>query len=171
MSTELSATPETQAAIDAQNLRRTLAMFATGITVITGRSASGELAGLTVNSFNSVSLHPALVVWSLSRHVTARPVLEHCEHYAINVLAADQEHMSRHFAGRMADRFAGVDWFAGHNGAPLLPGCCAHFEVRQHSQHAGGDHIVFIGEVERCERFEKPPLVYFDSKYRQLESL
>ncbi|MFT4173445.1 MAG: flavin reductase family protein [Rhodocyclaceae bacterium] len=153
---------------DGHAFRRALGMFATGITVVTARAEDGSPVGLTVNSFNSVSLHPPLVVWSLSNHVGIRHVFEHCSHYAVNVLAHDQESVSRNFAGRLAERFAGMAWHDGTTGVPLLDGCCAHFEVRNTVRHAGGDHTVFVGEVERFEWFERDPLVYFRGHYRQL---
>lgn len=153
---------------DATTFRRTLGMFATGITVITARAADGSLVGLTVNSFNSVSLDPPLVVWSLAAGSALREALEGCEYYAVNVLASDQEAISNSFASRVADRFAGVAWQPGLGGAPLLEGCCAVFEVRNTQRLPGGDHLVFIGQVERCERSERAPLVFFNGRYRNL---
>ncbi|MEC5398300.1 flavin reductase family protein [Uliginosibacterium sp. H1] len=151
--------------------RRCLGQFATGITVVTTQLADGTLVGMTINSFNSVSLEPPLVVWSLSLHLAQRPLLEACEYYAINVLAADQEAVSRRFASKQPDRFAGVEWTPGLGGAPLLPGCAASFEVRNAIRHAGGDHLVFIGEVERCSRSDREPLLYYGGRYRQLAPL
>lgn len=153
---------------DSTTFRRTLGMFATGITVITAQAKDGSLIGLTVNSFNSVSLNPPLIVWSLANTSTVRSVLETCEYYAVNVLADDQEALSALFASKAADRFAGVDWEPGLGGAPLLAGCSAVFEVRNSQRHPGGDHLVFIGEVERCDRSEREPLVFFNGRYRRL---
>lgn len=153
---------------DAQAFRRALGLFATGITVVTARAADGSPVGLTVNSFNSVSLDPPLVVWSLSAHLPQRAELENCSHYAINVLAADQEWLSRRFASRQGARFEGLDWTPGATGAPLLEDCCAYFEVRNTIRHPGGDHLLFVGEVERCARSEREPLLYFGGRYRQL---
>ena len=148
--------------------RRALGMFATGITVVTTRDAAGHPVGLTVNSFNSVSLDPPLIVWSLSRQFTQREAFEHCNHYAINVLSADQESLSKLFAGKAKDRFAGLEWDVGTHDVPLLRGCCAHFEVRNDVRHEGGDHLLFIGEVLRFDRAEKAPLLYFEGAYRTL---
>ena len=146
-------------------------MFATGITVLTTRGADGLPVGLTVNSFNAVSLDPPLIVWSLSRHLAQREAFEQCQHYAVNVLAADQESVSRHFASKMPDRFEGLTWDEGMDGNPLLQNCCAHFEVRNGVRHEGGDHLVFLSEVLRFERFERDPLLYFSGAYRHLASL
>ncbi|HEX5127492.1 MAG TPA: flavin reductase family protein [Rhodocyclaceae bacterium] len=159
--------PDTDPA-DGHALRRGLGMFATGITVVTAHTQEGAPIGLTVNSFNAVSLHPPLVVWSLSIRLPIRHALEGCEYYAVNVLAEDQEAISRRFASKESDLFHGIDWQPGLNGAPLLEGCCAHFEVLNASRHPGGDHILFIGQIERFARFDREPLVYFRGKYRQL---
>lgn len=155
-------------AFDSTTFRRTLGMFATGIAVITARASDGSLIGLTVSSFNSVSLNPPLIVWSLTNTSTVREVLESCEYYAVNVLAADQEALSNLFASKVADRFAGVDWEPGLGGAPVLAGCCAVFECRNALRYPGGDHVMFIGEVERCDRSERDPLLFFNGRYRQL---
>ncbi|MDQ7988294.1 MAG: flavin reductase family protein [Candidatus Dactylopiibacterium sp.] len=161
--------PSTPAlAFDSTTFRRTLGMFATGITVVTARAEDGSLVGLTVNSFNSVSLTPPLIVWSLAGNSTVRHVLESCSHYAINVLASDQEALSNLFASKAADRFAGVEWEPGLGGAPLLAGCCAVFEVRNKLRYPGGDHVIFIGDVERCDRSERTPLLFFNGRYARL---
>lgn len=153
---------------DSTTFRRTLGMFATGIAVITARDAQGRPIGLTVSSFNSVSLEPPLIVWSLACSSNLRDALEGCTHYAVNVLAADQEEISNRFASRADDRFAGLQWEEGLGGAPILPGCCAVFEVANTQRLPGGDHIVFIGEVQRCDRSELQPLIFFGGKYRTL---
>jgi len=153
---------------DSTTFRRTLGMFATGIAVITACTRDGKPIGLTVSSFNSVSLDPPLIVWSLSNNSTLRSELEECSHYAVNVLSEDKEHISNLFSSRREDRFADLIWEAGLGGAPLLAGCCAVFEVANALRYPGGDHVIFIGEVERCERGEQAPLVFFNGKYRKL---
>jgi flavin reductase (DIM6/NTAB) family NADH-FMN oxidoreductase RutF len=149
-------------------LRDALGTFATGVTVVTALDPEGRAIGLTVNSFNAVSLEPPLVLWSLS---LASPNLEafRCaSHFAVNVLAADQQVLSERFARRTGDKFAGLDWRAGRGGAPLLSGCCAVFECRNETQHAGGDHLIFIGRVEGCSRSDRAPLVFHGGRYRLL---
>ena len=148
--------------------RDALGMFATGITVVTTRAPSGEAIGLTVNSFNSVSLDPPLVVWSLSRKLASLPVFEACEYYAVNVLAEDQQQLSQLFATRSDDKFAGLDIDDGLYGVPLLKGCCARFECRNTTRHEGGDHVVFISEVVRFDREDRAPLIYHSGAYRSL---
>lgn len=153
---------------DARALRDSLAMFATGITVVTARAPDGTPIGLTVNSFNSVSLEPPMVVWSLANHLPSVEVFVGCEYYAINVLAHDQQHLSQRFATRDIDKFAGLNCRDGLGGAPLLDGCSAWFECRNTVRHAGGDHVMFVSEVVRHDRNPHEPLIYFGGRYRQL---
>jgi flavin reductase (DIM6/NTAB) family NADH-FMN oxidoreductase RutF len=103
--------------------RDTLGMFPTGVTVITARAPGGQPIGLTVSSFNSVSLTPPLIVWSLSGHLPSVRAFENAAVYAINVLAEDQQDMSQRFASRSDDKFAGLEYVEGVDGVPLLPGC------------------------------------------------
>ncbi len=152
----------------ARRFRNALGMFATGITVVTARTPAGEPIGLTVNSFNSVSLDPPLIVWSLSNDLPGRALFEACEYYAINVLAEDQIELSQRFASRAGDRFSGLEFEQGVGGVPLLKGCCARFECRNTVRHAGGDHVVFISEVVGFDREERLPLLYFSGAYRRL---
>lgn len=156
---------------DSTTFRRTLGMFATGIAVVTARARDGKPIGLTISSFNSVSLEPPLIVWSLANNSTLREELENCSHYAVNVLAENQQDISNLFASKAEDRFANLTWEDGLGGAPVLEGCCAVFEVRNTQRYPGGDHVIFIGEVERCDKAEHAPLVFFSGKYRQLAAL
>ena len=153
----------------ARAFRDTLGMFPTGVTVITARGPGGEPVGLTVSSFNSVSLTPPLVVWNLSAHLPSVPIFESAAVYAINVLADDQQDISQRFASRGEDKFAGIAFTEGEGGVPLLPGCCASFQCRQFARHPGGDHVVFIGEVLAFERdAAKRPLLFQGGAYRRL---
>lgn len=157
---------------DTRAFRTALGSFATGVTVITARGANDQLAGLTVNSFASVSLDPPLVLWSLSLYSPALAVFQHCSHYAINVLAADQVDLSDHFArpsnGKFEDKFSALIFDTGSGGAPLLPGCCARFECRNETRHAGGDHLIFVGLVEKYWCEERSPLLFQGGQYRRL---
>jgi flavin reductase (DIM6/NTAB) family NADH-FMN oxidoreductase RutF len=157
------------AAVDEEReFRHALGRFATGIAVVTLKTPEGRI-GLTVNSFNSVSLNPALVVWSLAKTSPSLPAFEASEYYAINILAADQEDLSNRFASKQVDRFAGLTVEEGLGGAPLLPGASARFQVRNVTRHDGGDHVVFIAEVEEFDYApEREPLLYFAGRYRRL---
>jgi flavin reductase (DIM6/NTAB) family NADH-FMN oxidoreductase RutF len=146
--------------------RAALGMFATGVTIVTARSSTGELVGLTANSFNSVSMAPPLVLWSLARSATSMHAFSTGSHYAINILGADQQALALRFASRDADRFAGVDFVDGVAGAPLLAGAAATFECFNRSRYEEGDHVIFVGEVERCtQRAGTSPLLFHGGKF------
>jgi flavin reductase (DIM6/NTAB) family NADH-FMN oxidoreductase RutF len=146
--------------------RKALSMFATGVTIVTARSAQGKLIGLTANSFNSVSLTPPLVLWSLARAAGSMVAFSTGSHYAINILSADQQDLARQFAARDGDRFAGVAFVEGACGAPLLDGAAATFECFNRSRYEEGDHVIFVGEVERCaHRAGASPLLFHGGKF------
>ncbi len=150
----------------AHEFRASLGMFATGVTIVTARTDAGELVGLTASSFNSVSLDPPLVLWSLGRAAGSLAVFSNGRHYAINVLAADQQVLAERFATRGADRWSGVGYATGAGGAPLLEGAAASFECFNRSQYAEGDHVIFVGEVERCRhRPEASPLLFHGGRF------
>jgi flavin reductase (DIM6/NTAB) family NADH-FMN oxidoreductase RutF len=146
--------------------RIALGMFATGVTIVTARTADGTLVGLTANSFNSVSLEPPLVLWSLSRSAASMPAFQAGSHYAIHILGADQQALAMRFAAKGVDRFADVDFVEGVGGAPLLAGAAASFECFNRSRYDEGDHVIFVGEVERCTHREgASPLLYHGGKF------
>jgi len=152
-----------------RDLRSTLGSFATGVTVITARTTDGEPIGLTISSFNSVSLDPPLILWSMSVGSPNLDAFRRASHYAVNVLGADQQWLSDRFAGRSNDRFADLPQRVGLGGAPLLEGCCAWFECANDAQHPGGDHLIFVGHVERFAQGEtQSPLIFHNGRYRQL---
>ena len=148
------------------DFRSALGTFATGVTIVTALDDAGQAVGLTANSFNSVSLSPPLVLWSLARSAGSMPAFARGSHYAINILSADQHALAERFAAKGADRFAGVAFREGASGAPILEGACAVFECFNRSQYAEGDHIIFVGEVERCERRDGAlPLIFHGGRY------
>ena len=141
-------------------------MFATGVTIVTARTASGELVGLTANSFNSVSLAPPLVLWSLAQAAGSMPALSTGSHYAINILAADQKELAERFAAKREGRWTDVAWTEGVGGAPLLTGAAAIFECFNRSRYEEGDHVIFVGEVERCShRAGAAPLLFHGGRF------
>jgi len=148
------------------DFRSALGMFATGVTIVTARDAGGLRVGLTANSFNSVSLDPPLVLWSLSRQAGSAPAFTGGSHYAINILAAEQRALAERFASRQADRFEGVSLREGVAGAPIIEGAVAVFECFNRSRYEEGDHIIFVGEVERCEwRTGASPLIFHGGRF------
>lgn len=141
-------------------------MFATGVTIVTARTPDGALVGLTANSFNSVSLNPPLVLWSLAQSASSMAAFSTGSHYAINILAADQKALAERFASRREDRWKDVLFTEGACGAPLLAGAAATFECFNRSRYQEGDHVIFVGEVERCNRREgASPLLYHGGKF------
>jgi len=162
-------TPPRQAqppSFSAQEFRAALGMFATGVTIVTACTEQGEVIGLTANSFNSVSLDPPLVLWSLSRAAASMSVFSAGSHYAINILANDQKDLAERFARRGADRWSGVTYDRGAGGAPLLHGAAASFECFNRSRYEEGDHVIFVGEVERCTwRGGASPLLFHGGRY------
>jgi flavin reductase (DIM6/NTAB) family NADH-FMN oxidoreductase RutF len=141
-------------------------MFATGVTIVTARTPAGVLVGLTANSFNSVSLQPPLVLWSLAQAAGSMPALSTGSHYAINILAADQKDLAERLASGRADRWQGVAYTEGASGAPLLDGAAASFECFNRSRYEEGDHVIFVGEVERCShRAGAAPLLFHGGKF------
>ncbi|WP_349741345.1 flavin reductase family protein [Roseateles cavernae] len=162
----MSSTPPSVAGFDSQQFRSALGMFATGVTIVTARADDGSLVGLTANSFNSVSLAPPLVLWSLAMKAGSMPVFSRGSHYAINILAADQKALAQRFATRDIDRFAGVPWREGAGGAPVLEGVAAVFECANRSQYQEGDHVIFVGEVESCHWAPNAqPLIFHGGRY------
>ncbi len=146
--------------------RAALGMFATGVTIITAQGSDGVRVGVTANSFNSVSLEPPLVLWSLARGARTMPVFGRGSHYAINILAADQRAVAEQFASRRLDRFHGIAFREGRCGAPVLEGAAAVFECFNRSRYDEGDHVIFVGQVEHCERREgASPLIYHGGRY------
>ena len=146
-------------------LRSALGRFATGVTVITCRNGDGVLVGLTANSFNSVSLDPPLVLWSMSKRAKSLEAFRTATHFGVNVLAWDQVEIAQRFSSRIPDRFAGIAFHEGEGGVPLLDGCVARFVCVTHHQYEGGDHVIFVGRVHACSAEDKPALVYYGSRY------
>lgn len=151
---------------DSRRFRAALAQFATGITVITARMPNGHFIGLTASSFNSVSLDPPLVLWSLSNASSTMPLFRGASHYVINVLAADQAGIAERFARRMEDRFEGVGYVLSPTGLPILEGVSAWFECHNRSRYPEGDHVIFVGEVERCAAEPRAALVFHAGQFR-----
>ena len=155
--------PET--GFDARAFRRGLGNFATGVTFVTARGPGGEQVGVTANSFNSVSLDPPLVLWSIDKRSSSHAVFEAASHFAVNILAADQIELSNHFARPQAEKFTGVACESGVGSAPLLPDCAARFQCERYQQVDGGDHWILIGKVVAFDDFGRAPLLYHQGAY------
>jgi flavin reductase (DIM6/NTAB) family NADH-FMN oxidoreductase RutF len=159
------ARPPASANDDARALRSALGAFATGVAIVTTRDAEAALHGLTVNSFASVSLDPPLALWSLHKSSHSRAAFEAAPSFAINVLGRHQADLARLFARPHADRFAGLALGEGLDGAPTLIDSIASFECRRVAAHDGGDHIVFVGRIDRFRADQRPPLVFSRGRF------
>jgi flavin reductase (DIM6/NTAB) family NADH-FMN oxidoreductase RutF len=155
-------------AIEKNELRRVMGHFATGVTVITTLRKSGELHGLTANAFTSVSLIPPLVLVCVDKKAESYPCFEESKVFTVNILASDQEAISRRFAVSGGEKFQGIAYRDGANGAPILEGSLGYIECRVTTTVDGGDHTIYLGEVEQAETREAKPLLFFRGGYREI---
>lgn len=152
-------------AFDTRHFRDALSQFATGVTVITTRLEDGTFIGLTASSFNSVSLTPPLVLWSLNQGANSLPVFTGNSHYVINILAANQGELAYKFARPGKNRFEDVEFTLSPTGLPVLAGVAAWFECHNRSRYPEGDHVIFVGEVENCDVCPQEPLVFHGGRF------
>jgi len=157
------------AEFDQRDLRNAFGMFPTGVTIVTTRHPEGHPIGLTCNSFSSVSLTPPLLLWSLSIYSPNLQVFLQAPYFAINILACDQEPLSRRFAARIADRFEGIVWSEGEGRIPLIGGAAAQMQCRNEARHYSGDHVILIGQVVQYQYRDVEPLVFARGIYRSLQ--
>jgi flavin reductase (DIM6/NTAB) family NADH-FMN oxidoreductase RutF len=150
------------------DFRQLLGRFATGVTVLTTRTPAGEPIGMTASSVASVSLRPPLVLVSVDRGHDMHPALEAASQFVLNVLAANQEALSRRFAEIETDRFSGVGYQLNEQGIAVLDGVVAHVECEKHSAVPAGDHTVFLGLVVGGAVTERRPLLYYRGGYADL---
>jgi len=157
--------PETT--LDPKEFRQALGTFTTGVTIVTAQGLDGTPVGVTANSFNSVSLNPPLVLWSLARKSQSLAAFESASHWAVHILAHDQNHLSGRFARSAsgAEKFEGIEYEAGLGAAPLLSGCTTRLQCRTAHIYDGGDHIILVGEVLKFDKCDTPPLVFQSGNY------
>ncbi len=151
--------------IDLGEFRRALSCFATGVAVATTRKGSGERVGMTISSFNSVSLDPPLVLWSIANNAYSYDAFMNAEYFAVNVLTMKQQHLSSRFAQRGEDKFEGIECHDGLHGVPILPEYAACFECRTEHRYDGGDHKIIVGRVLRLEDRESDPLILYRGRF------
>lgn len=154
-----------QAEFDNQAFRQALGSFTTGVTIITATAPDGTHIGLTANSFNSVSLDPPLVLWSLAKTSLSVEAFNDAEHWNVHILSQHQQDLSNTFASKGQDKFKGINLEDGISSAPLIPDCSARFQCRNTVTHDGGDHLIFIGEVLDFDQQALPPLVFQQGQY------
>jgi flavin reductase (DIM6/NTAB) family NADH-FMN oxidoreductase RutF len=156
--------------IDPDTFRSVLGRFASGITVLTARDDHGNDFGMTVSAFCSLSLVPPLVLVCVDHVASMHDMLLGASHFAVNILAAHQEPVSRRFSGPDEHkRFDGVGYSRGQSGAALLDDALAHIECRRLEHHEAGDHTIVVGEVEAATPYDDRPLLYYRGGYAQLE--
>lgn len=153
--------------VDDRAFRDALGSFATGVTIATTLDALNEPVGVTASSFNSVSLDPPLVLWSLAKDSFSREAFCSSGHFAVHVLAASQEELSNRFARSGDDKFSGVEWTRGELGSPVLDQYAARFECRTRHEYEGGDHVILVGEVVSFDARDEVPLLFHGGSYAE----
>lgn len=154
---------------DLRTFRDTLGLFVTGVTVITTRDQDGRPIGITANSFNSVSLDPPLILWSVGLNARSLNAFTRADAFAVHILRDDQARLSQRFAKSGEEKFSGLATERGLNDVPLLPDCAARLECLPYAQHPAGDHILFIAQVHRLNSDpDAMPLVYHGGRYAAL---
>ena len=151
--------------IDPAEFRRALSCFATGVAVVTTVDAEGERYGMTISSFNSVSLDPPLVLWSIANKAYSHDAFTGVDYFAVHVLTMEQQELSARFAQRGIDKFEGIECRDGLHGIPILPEYAACFECRTEHCYPGGDHKIIVGRVLRLEDRESDPLIYYRGRF------
>lgn len=154
--------------VDSAQFRELCGRFATGVVVITTTTADDQPIGMTANSFTSVSLDPPLVSVNVDHSAAFHPAIERAAGFAINVLASDQEALSRRFAGVEPDRFGGIGYRRTDGGLIVLTGVVASIECQKFQQFQAGDHSIVIGRVVGGEVHDGRPLLYFRGGYHTL---
>jgi flavin reductase (DIM6/NTAB) family NADH-FMN oxidoreductase RutF len=154
-------TPEPDLApVDPATFRSVLGRFVTGVTVITTRAPGALVAGVTVSSFNTLSLDPPLVLWSLALAAPSLRTFRASERFAVNILASDQRAVAMQFSRPAADKFQGIRTVEGLEGVPLIASASAYLECMVEQRYPGGDHELMIGRVIRATASERTPLAF-----------
>lgn len=157
---------------DSRQFRDALGQFPTGVIIVTATTDEGEQMGMTMSSFNSVSLDPPLVVFSIHLGAASLPKWRSCRKYAINVLSESQGELSNRFARAKSSKWDGVRSIKGHFDTPLLPGVLVALECEQYARHDGGDHELFVSRVLAIHNASDGlgrPLVFAKGRYWQLQ--
>ena len=170
MQSQIDADAATLRPCDPALYRSVMGAFPTGVTVMTAATGAGR-CGVTASSFNTVSLDPPLILWSIGLKSPSIDMFRSAGHFAVNILDETQKDIALQFARPSADKFAGIGTFSGVTGAPLIRGALAHVECRLWARHAGGDHEILLGEVVALTRGEGRPLVFAGGAFHGLGGL
>lgn len=152
-------------AMDPREFRHALGQFATGVTIVTAEEGDGGYVGTTASSFNSVSMDPPLILWSIDKKARSLPAYQQAQHFCVNVLAADQVSLSNHFARPQDDKFDGLEFQTGIGGAPMFKGCAARFQCETAHIYEGGDHLIIVGKVLDFDVTGRDALLFHRGKY------
>ena len=155
-------------AISKEEFRAALGRFPSGVTVVTTKDGDGRFHGITVSAFASVSLEPPLILVCIDTETGSHRALRESEYFVVNILGEGQETVSNRFASRSADKFEGLSYHIGIGEIPVLDAALATLECRLAYAHEGGDHTIFVGEIERSRVKDEKPLVYWHGDYREL---
>lgn len=155
-------------AIDPRELRNVMGHFATGVTVITTKDTTGKPFGLTANAFSSLSLDPPLLLICVDKKVDCYACFEQSKVFVVNFLSEEQEELSGRFATKGIEKFEGVPYRMGELGVPLLDGAIGHLECKVTNGYEGGDHTIYVGEVQTATASGDRPLLFFKGKYSRL---
>ena len=151
--------------MDSKDFRRALSSFATGIGVVTTLDTKGEKVGITISSFNSVSLEPPLILWSIGLDSLSYDVFAEADHFAVHILASHQKDLCDRFAQSGENKFGRFECREGLHGVPILPDFVACFECSTEHVYPGGDHKIIVGRVHRFEERAADPLIYYRSRF------
>ena len=151
------------------DLRNAMGYFLTGVTIVTVTGPDKKPYGLTVTSFNSVSLSPPLILWSLDNRNDRLSLFRDAKGFAVNIMASDQLALCEKFAAADNDRFLNCDWHLGAYGQPLLANALANLECRPWAEYEGGDHTIFVGEVMSIKQNKGNAAAFFNGSLGQHE--
>jgi len=154
--------------ISKDEFRQALGRFASGVTVVTAKDADGKLHGITVSAFCSVSLEPPLILICIDKNTGSHHALAQTDSFVVNILREDQQYISDRFASFLHSKFETVNYHPGIDGLPILEDALANLECRLVNSHEGGDHTIFVGEIQKATVNDGNPLVYFHGNYRKL---
>ncbi len=156
-------------AITEDEFKTALSLFASGVTVVTTKDADGNLHGLTVSAFCSVSLSPPLILICVDKKTGSHHAFEESLSFVVNILCEDQNDISNHFASPIPDKFKGIEYTLNENKLPVLKNALVNLECRLADAYNGGDHTIFIGEIEKSHIGEGKPLIYCEGSYQKID--
>ena len=156
--------------VTSQEFRSALSRFPSGVTVVTTRDTEGRFHGITVSAFCSLSLEPPRVLICIEKTTGSHEALAESKAFVVNMLSAKQQKVSERFASLIENKFEGTDFEIGLDGIPVILGCIANLECRVTNSYDGGDHSIFVGEVEKASVHDGDPIVYFRSDYRAISA-